>query len=206
MAPRVRPGLDPDCSFDQDGLRPGLRSAAGRKVRTRGNDDMADANRNETFLNERLDFIGMDQPARETLRQLQPLVEKSIGAALDAFYGKVKATPQTNKLFADERHMAMAKGAQARHWSVIAAADYSDDYATRARKIGEAHARVGLEPRWYIGGYAVVIERLIHAVVADQRPRLLTMTKRRPERLAEALSCLAKAAIVDMDYAISAYI
>jgi methyl-accepting chemotaxis protein len=167
---------------------------------------VADANRNETFLNERLDFVGLDPPARETLSRLRPLIEKSIGAALDAFYGKVKATPQTRKFFADERHMGMAKSAQARHWTVIAAAEYGDDYAIRARKIGETHARVGLEPRWYIGGYAVVIEQLIHAVVADQWPRLLTMTKRRPQRLAEALSCLVKAAILDMDYAISAYI
>jgi methyl-accepting chemotaxis protein len=167
---------------------------------------VADANRNETFLNERLNFIGLDPPARETLSRLRPLIEKSIGAALDAFYGKVKATPQTRKFFADERHMGMAKSAQARHWTVIAAAEYGDDYAIRARKIGETHARVGLEPRWYIGGYAVVIEQLIHAVVADQWPRLLTMTKRRPQRLAEALSCLVKAAILDMDYAISAYI
>ncbi len=166
---------------------------------------MADSTRNETFLNERLDFIGLDPPARQALSRLQPLIEKSIGAALDAFYGKVKATPQTRKLFADDRHMATAKGAQARHWSVIAAADYNDDYAHAVRKIGQAHARIGLEPRWYIGGYAVVLEQLIHAVVRDQWPRLLRMAKRRPEGMAEALSCLVKAAMLDMDFAISVY-
>jgi methyl-accepting chemotaxis protein len=117
----------------------------------------------------------------------------------------VKATPQTRKFFADDRHMGIAKGAQARHWSVIAAANYSDDYANGVRKIGQTHARIGLEPRWYIGGYAVVLEQLIHAVVKDQWPRLLTMAKRRPESMAEALSCLVKAAMLDMDFAISVY-
>ncbi len=134
---------------------------------------MADSTRNETFLNERLDFIGLNQQARAALSKLQPLIQKSIGAALEAFYDKVKANPETRKFFGDERHMAMAKGAQERHWSVIAAANYSDDYASAVRKIGQTHARIGLEPRWYIGGYAVVIEQLIHAIVRDQWPRLL---------------------------------
>ncbi len=166
---------------------------------------MNDSNRSGTFLTERLDFIGMDQQARAALSGLQPLIQKSIGTALEAFYDKVKATPETRKFFGDERHMAMAKGAQERHWGVIAAANYSDDYANAVRKIGQTHARIGLEPRWYIGGYAVVIEQLIHAVVRDQWPRLMRLAKSRPERMAQALSCLVKAAMLDMDFAISVY-
>ena len=166
---------------------------------------MAESTRNETFLNERLDFIGLNQQSRATLAKLQPLIQKSIGAALEAFYDKVKANPETRKFFGDERHISMAKGAQERHWNVIAAANYSEDYASAVRKIGQTHARIGLEPRWYIGGYAVVVEQLIHAIVRDQWPRLLGMVKSRPKGMAEALSCIVKAAMLDMDIAISVY-
>jgi methyl-accepting chemotaxis protein len=52
----------------------------------------------------------------------------------------------------------------------------------------------------------LVIEQLIHAIIKDQWPRLLQMTKSRPEGVAEALSVLVKAAMLDMDFAISVYL
>jgi methyl-accepting chemotaxis protein len=161
---------------------------------------------NETAIAERLDFIGMDKPARVALRALQPLIEHSIGTALENFYDKVTATPATQKFFADDRHKAMAKAAQARHWAIVAAAEFNDDYVRGVKKIGQAHARIGLEPRWYIGGYALVMEQIISAIVRDQWPRLLRMTKSRPEGMAEAISAFVKAAMLDMDFAISVYL
>ena len=121
--------------------------------------------RNETFLAERLDFIGMDGPTRATLSALRPLIERSIGKALEIFYDKVTATAGTRKFFADDRHKAAAKDAQRRHWAVIAGAEFDEHYVSGVKKIGQAHARVGLEPRWYIGGYALVMEQVIGAIV-----------------------------------------
>jgi methyl-accepting chemotaxis protein len=167
---------------------------------------MANTTQNSSSLRERLDFIGIDQKTRAALSGLRPLIQASIGMALDAFYNKVKATPETRRFFGDDRHMAQAKGAQERHWSLIAAGDFSEDYVGAVRRIGQVHARIGLEPRWYIGGYALVVEQLIHAIVKDQWPRLMQMAKRRPEGMAEAISCLVKAAMLDMDFAISVYL
>ncbi len=165
-----------------------------------------DAARSKENLDERLQFMGIDEQARATLKSLQPLVRDAIGPALTAFYDKVKATPATRKFFADESHMAAAKGHQERHWTIIAAGEFTENYATAVHKIGQAHARIGLEPRWYIGGYALVIEQLIHAVVKDQWPGLLQMAKGRHEDVARALSSLVKAAMLDMDLAISVYL
>jgi methyl-accepting chemotaxis protein len=162
--------------------------------------------RNEDSLSQRLDFIGMDQKARAALSKLPPLLSQSLGPALSVFYDKVKATPETRKLFKDDRHMAGAKSLQEQHWRIIAAANYNDEYVNAVLKVGQTHARIGLEPRWYIGGYALVMEQLIHAVVKEQWPRLLQMAKGRPEGVAEALSCLVKAAMLDMDFAISVYL
>jgi methyl-accepting chemotaxis protein len=166
---------------------------------------MADLTGDHDSLEERLDFIGMDQHARKVLNGLQPLINQSIGPALVAFYDKVKATPETGRFFRDDSHMAAAKDLQAQHWRTITSGNYNEDYVSSARRIGQAHARTGLEPRWYIGGYAVVIGQLIHALVKEQWPSLLQMGKRRPEDVAEALSVFVKAAVLDMDLAISVY-
>jgi len=167
---------------------------------------MAELAGNETSLAERLDFIGMDGRARAALTAMQPLIEHSIGKALEVFYAKVATTPATGRFFADDRHVAMAKGAQVRHWAIVAAAEFNDDYVSGVKKIGQAHARIGLEPRWYIGGYALVMEQVIYAIVHDQWPRLLRMSKSRPDGMAAAISAFVKAAMLDMDFAISAYL
>ncbi len=167
---------------------------------------MTDATRSQDCLNERLQFLGIDQATRTALKNLQPLIAQAIGPALTVFYDKVRVTPATRKFFSDDRHMATAQGHQERHWAIIAAADFTEDYANAVRRIGQTHARIGLEPRWYIGGYALVIEQLIHAVVKKQWPQLMQMAKSRPEGVAQALSSLVKAAMLDMDLAISVYL
>ncbi|MEP9399332.1 methyl-accepting chemotaxis protein [Mesorhizobium sp. KR2-14] len=167
---------------------------------------MTDSIRRQSSLNERLDFIGMDHKARAALTRLQPILKQSLGPALASFYEKVKATAETRKFFGNDEHMAGAKSRQEQHWQIIAEADYDDDYVNAVLKIGQTHARIGLEPRWYIGGYALVIEQLIHAIVKEQWPNLLPIGKSRSENVAEALSCLVKAAMLDMDLAISVYL
>lgn len=157
-------------------------------------------------LKQRLAFMNFDAPAQAKLKSLEPLIRKAIGPALDAFYEKVKGTPETRRFFSDEAHMAGARTRQARHWEIIGSADYGETYVRAVKAIGQAHARLGLEPRWFIGGYALVAESLIHALVKDRRPRLLQSAKSNAEGMAADLSALIKAVLLDIDYAISTYL
>ncbi len=157
-------------------------------------------------LQQRLNFMGFDAAARSRLKALKPLLGKAIGPALAVFYDKVRQTPETSKFFKDEKHMAGAKSRQEQHWEIIGRAEYGDDYVRAVKGIGEAHARLGLEPRWYIGGYALVTEQLLHAVVEEQWPGLLARQKAGAAKMGGALSALMKAVMLDMDYAISIYL
>ena len=156
-------------------------------------------------ISERVAFMGLDDKARGALRDLQPVIRKAIGPALDAFYAKVRATPETRKFFGSDSHMQSAAGRQQSHWDVISGAQFDDTYVKAVRTIGQTHARIGLEPRWYIGGYAVVTEHLIRAVVEEQWPKGF-MSKGDPAKAGDALSALVKAAMLDMDFAISIYL
>lgn len=157
-------------------------------------------------LQDRLDFMGMDGRAQGALRALQPTIAKSIGPALDTFYAKVRNVPETRRFFSNAEHMAVAKTKQVQHWQLIASANFGAQYAEKVRAIGNAHARLGLEPRWYIGGYAILVEQLVHAVVAERWPTIMTLTKKNAEGMAEAVSSLVKAVMLDMDLAISTYL
>ena len=158
-------------------------------------------------LNERLSFSKLDTPARDALRSLRPLIQKEIKPALAAFYNQIRSFPEPRKFFSSDSHMATAADRQSQHWDIIASADYGDSYVRGVRTIGEVHARIGLEPRWYIGGYALLSEHLIKAVIKQAWPKGFSFGKQTTaEDAGHQVASLVKAVLLDMDFAISIYI
>jgi len=161
---------------------------------------------NDHALMQRLEFMRLDAVAQAEIASLRPLIKKEIGPALDAFYAQVRQFPETRRFFSSDAHVAAAAGRQQQHWDIIASASYGDAYVRGVRAIGQVHARIGLEPRWYIGGYALVTEKLVEAVVREHAPKGLGVRRPAVEKLGRQLSSLVKAVLLDMDFAISIYI
>ena len=149
-------------------------------------------------LRERLEFMEFDEGSRAALRALAPMLDRSVGRALERFYARARLSPHTHAFFRDDAHVEKAKAAQARHWAVIAKGEFSQEYAERVRRIGATHARLGLEPRWYLGGYALVADELIHDVI-EKGPRLSK------KRLSKQVAALVKAILLDIELSVSVY-
>lgn len=162
---------------------------------------------NNHDLERRLDYLGLDASARKELRTLKPFLEKELGPALDRFYAVVRKSPEISHLFSSDSHIAHAKGAQLGHWGNIANGDFNSDYANKVLTIGKVHARIGLEPRWYVGGYALVVEHLLTAALKEMWPKsgFFSRPDVSPEAAAAKLSSLIKAVFLDMDLSISVY-
>ena len=158
-------------------------------------------------LRTRLDFINMDEATRACLRELRPLIAKVLPGILDAFYGTVRKYEQTARLFKNEAHIAHAKEMQIRHWDLIASGTFDSTYFESATKIGKAHNRIGLEPRWYIGGYSYLVSELLKAIeLSIEVPRFGKAAAAMRIHKADLLGAIAKAALLDMDLAISIYL
>jgi len=155
----------------------------------------------------RLDYLGLDEAALKRLRSLKPFIEKELGPALDKFYAIVRKSPEVNHLFSSDAHMERAKNAQLGHWANIATGEFNGDYAAQVQTIGQVHARIGLEPRWYLGGYALIVEHLLTEAVKTLWPKqgLFARQETGPEEFAAAFSSLLKAMFLDMDLSISVY-
>ncbi|MDX3975616.1 methyl-accepting chemotaxis protein [Shinella sp.] len=155
----------------------------------------------------RLDYLGLDEPALKRLRSLKPFIEKELGPALDKFYAIVRKSPEVNRLFSSDAHIDRAKKAQIGHWANIATGDFTGDYAAKVQTIGHVHARIGLEPRWYIGGYALIVEHLLAEAVTSfwPKPGLFSRREITPEEFTAQFSSLLKAMFLDMDLSISVY-
>ncbi len=156
-------------------------------------------------LASRLDFMELDAEARAMLRELRPLIERAIGPSLARFYAKVKSNPETARFFRDDSHIAHAKGKQQQHWNAISSGDFNADYARRVTAIGNVHARLGLEPRWYVAGYALVAEDLIGALLSE-RPTGLFRGRQSNAQTARMAGVLVKAILLDVELSISTYL
>ena len=156
------------------------------------------------LLNERLQFVDLDQEQRAALARSLPVISASLDSALDTFYAKAKSNPETAKFFASEAHIQSAKSRQAKHWELIASAKFDSQYIDAVTMIGKTHARLGLEPRWYIGGYALIIESILKSVIEKHLDGFLY--RKKAKDIGTDVAAIMKAALVDMDYAISVYL
>ncbi len=158
-------------------------------------------------LNDRLDFINLDSRALARLRGMNATIRQALPAALSGFYSRIKADPQTSAFFPTDAVVQHAQARQLLHWNTIAEGYFDQTYLSAVTKVGEIHARIGLEPRWYIGGYALILESLVAAVVAARWPkRHFWQHQESCAELNAELGVLIKAALLDMDLAISVYL
>ncbi|MFW7267485.1 methyl-accepting chemotaxis protein [Gluconacetobacter sp. Hr-1-5] len=158
-------------------------------------------------LQDRYEFITMDAGDYRTLHRLRPILERALPEALDALYDKIRETPEVRRFFSSEARIDHAKRAQATHWQAIIAARFDDAYVAKVRAIGEVHARIGLTPRWYIGGYTIILDRLIRAVIRETLPGTGFLVRPSAGRdLADGITTLCKVVLTEIDLTVSFYL
>ena len=95
--------------------------------------------------------FGADDIAR--LKQVHPLIEDQRDEFAAAFYAHLLKFAPLQHLLADEATLARLKRAQAAYFSSLTEGDYGAEYVANRLRVGIAHQRIGLEPKWYIGAY-----------------------------------------------------
>src|SRR6478736_1235380 len=131
--------------------------------------DIMTSQQSDSALKQRLDFIELDDAARTALREMRPTISELLGGALYKFYAKLAKTSDVASFFADKAHMGHAKKRQEDHWANLAGGNFDESYVKGVVAVGKTHARIGLEPRWYIGGYALLMSELVKGLMAKQR-------------------------------------
>ncbi len=171
-------------------------------------------------LQSRLDFIGLDDESRTQLASVQHHIHNHLTPALDKFYAKIATVPAVMRFFDGKAQMNRAQSKQAGHWQAIAAGQFDDAYFEASTKVGLRHALIGLEPRWHIGGYGVIMETLVKGLIHDVMKEALEPVKGRfgrsqprnadevladADAMAIALTAVLKSILLDIDIGVSAY-
>lgn len=151
-------------------------------------------------LSQRLAFYHLSAQDPDFAR-LSSALDRHGKAALDRFYQNVSATPETAGFFPNREAIDRAHNAQSRHWKTIFDKGLGDAYVAATNRIGDIHSRIGLEPKWYLGGYANILEHMITGILTEGSRSYS------PRRRADAklVATLVKVAILDMDMAITRY-
>jgi methyl-accepting chemotaxis protein len=143
----------------------------------------------------RLRFLGITSDTGKLLREFWKVVEPVLPRILEGFYHHVASEPNLASMIGD--NIPRLKKAQLGHWSHLFDGRFDEAYRQDVRAIGLIHHKIGLEPRWYVGGYHFVLCELTKLAVRAHRWS--------PTRLSAVLNAINAAVMLDMDIAISIY-
>ncbi len=143
----------------------------------------------------RLAFMEIDAETAPLLAAFWPIVAQNLPTLLEDFYRHVTKIPALAEMLGT--NIARLKTAQGTHWERLFSGRFDDEYFVGVRTIGTIHNRIGLEPRWYIGGYNFVLSRLTDLAITSRRWS--------PEKQRNLIRALNAAVMLDMDLAISVY-
>ncbi|ESQ86873.1 hypothetical protein ABAC460_21895 [Asticcacaulis sp. AC460] len=143
----------------------------------------------------RLRFARIEPEDISQLRRAWALLEPHLPRILTAFYNHIQREPGLSAMIGERQDRL--KAAQTRHWHTLFNDGFSETYFNRALDIGRTHHRIGLEPKWYIGGYQFILDDLTEVIVKAHRLQ--------PARLTRMLTAVNKAVLMDLDVAVSTY-
>ena len=149
-------------------------------------------------LQERLAFLGLDDADRRVLAELRPLLERCADRLVSAFYRHLLSFDATRGLLVDPAVKDRLLEKQREYLLSLAAPEIDDRFFEERMRIGQVHQRIGLEPRWYLGAYALYFSLLAPIIAQECRDDA--------ERGRQTLSALVKILLLDAQIAMEAYI
>ena len=118
----------------------------------------------------------LDAATRQLLADFRPVVEQRIDDVIAEFLQYVSAWPEMRLLTRSAEGIACLRREQGRHLLNLFSCRFDAGYFARVSRMGQAHEKAGLEPRWYLGAYGHVLKILVELAIehcGDDAARLL---------------------------------
>lgn len=128
-----------------------------------------------------------------------PLLERALENSISEFYDMIGEDSGHEHMFVAPGSITRARVAQYEHWRAMMRSDFGPEHLMRAKRIGLAHARIGLTLENYIGGTSAVLAGVVRE-----------LTRMDPEEasvdLDVLLPALTRCVMRDMAMVVSAYL
>ncbi len=155
-------------------------------------------------IQSRLRFLRVDNVSREAMAAFLPALKPEMPRILNAFYAHMSDYPDMMAMFKGAGSIERARTAQLEHWTKLFSGRFDDAYVASVSRIGSVHSRIGLDPRFYIGSYALAIGMISELALTAFRPRIWSAEW--SKKTGVLVRAINQAVMLDLDMVISAYI
>ena len=131
------------------------------------------------------------------LAALRPFAEKVTDGIVEEFYALLLGHPETRKFFGDEATIRRVKATQREYFLGLFAGRCDAAYVEDRLRVGAAHERIGLAPKWYLGAYRQYLDAIGEVLVRELGEGPSTR---------DAFASIRKIVFFDMSLAIDTYI
>lgn len=104
---------------------------------------------------ERKAFLQLTDEDAALIKTLRPVIEPHADAFVRFFYDHLLKFEETRKILSDEGLRERLFVAQRKYLLSLFSGDYGPEYYESRLRIGFAHHRIQLLPKWYVGSYAL---------------------------------------------------
>jgi rsbT co-antagonist protein RsbR len=150
----------------------------------------------EREIHARRAFFEITEEDLARLAALRPLAEQHTDAIVDSFYELLLAHAETRRFFPDDATIRRVKRTQREYFMGLFAGRLDAAYVEDRLRVGAAHERIGLAPKWYMGAY----RRYLHLMIE----RLMRHFEDTTEAF-EVFTSIQKLVYFDMSLAIDTY-
>jgi rsbT co-antagonist protein RsbR len=142
-------------------------------------------------------FFTLTDEDLERLASLRPFAEKITDAIVEQFYALLLGHPETRKFFGDDATIHRVKRKQREYFLGLFAGKCDRAYVEDRLRVGAAHERIGLAPKWYLGAY----RQYLHLILAALQAELTDEAK-----VLEAYASIQRIVFFDVSLALDTYI
>ncbi|MDA9410503.1 protoglobin domain-containing protein [Bradyrhizobium sp. CCBAU 45384] len=110
-------------------------------------------------------YLGIDTRTQLLAERLWGLLDESSDLVIADFYRRTRRSHVGFLL--DERSIKRLMVKQKEHWHSLFNSGFDQAYLRGATKVGIMHRELGLDPRWYVAGYALMKSRFTEQLLFD---------------------------------------
>jgi signal transduction histidine kinase len=161
------------------------------------NDDNGPPAADARQLERRLAFLELSSDDAQRLRGLAQLFLPRVDAFVEAFYRHLFDFEETSRLLDAPGRVERLKELQKSHFESLLSADWDEAYVERRRRVGQSHADVGVQPRFFLGAYYQYLQYCLRLCSSGDGAR--------PKDVFESFLSLVKVVFLDIGLTLDAY-
>lgn len=151
----------------------------------------------EAEVRSRRAFFQLEDADLQRLTLLRPFAEKHMKAIVEDFYDLLLSHADTRKFFPDEASIRRVKRTQGDYFLGLFNGKIDLAYVEDRLRVGAAHERIGLSPKFYLGAYRRYLQLILEYLTRDYPD---------PEEVRANFAAVQKVVYFDVALAIDTYI